>query len=227
MDDQKNNRSKLEKHKSIFFKAGLSISMVLVLLAFEYKVAERTSIELPPQMEVYVDDEMIDITIPKPPDPLPAPDTQEFTIVPDDALDEDHDFTIDVDLTGDVAIEDFTPVDFRKEEELIDEQEIFINPEIMPEFPGGITALYEYMANNLRYPVAAKEAGIQGRVFVSFVIEKDGSVTNVQVMRGIGGGCDEEAARVIQNLPRWRPGQMGTRPVRVSYSIPVFFKLQK
>lgn len=227
MDAQTNWRNKLEKNKGIFFKTGLSISMILVLLAFEYKVSERSITDLPPQMDVYIDDEMIEITIPEPPAPPPAPDMQEITIVPDNELDEDYEFQIDVDLTGDVAIDDFSPVKFVKEEDLIDEKEVFVSPEIMPEFPGGIKALYEHLANNLRYPSAARETGIQGRVYVSFVIEKDGSVSNVKVMRGIGGGCDQEAVRVIESLPRWHPGQMGTRPVRVSYSLPVFFKLQK
>ena len=84
----------------------------------------------------------------------------------------------------------------------------------------------EYVAKNIKYPQIARETGIQGRVFVSFVVEPDGSISNVKLLRGIGGGCDEEAMRVIKSLPKWKPGKQRGKAVRVSYQIPVFFKLQ-
>ena len=95
----------------------------------------------------------------------------------------------------------------------------------MPDFPGGAEALLKFVAGEVKYPEKAKEEGISGRVFVSFVIEKDGSVSNVKVVRGIGGGCDEEAARVISAMPKWKPGKQKGEPVRVSYQIPINFKL--
>ena len=97
--------------------------------------------------------------------------------------------------------------------------------EEMPEFPGGLEALMDYVGRNVKYPEEAKDKEIQGRVFVSFVIEKDGSVNEVKVLRGIGGGCDEEAVRVIKAMPKWTPGKMKGQPVRVSYQIPINFKL--
>ena len=97
--------------------------------------------------------------------------------------------------------------------------------EEMPQFPGGETKLMEYIAKNLTYPQEARDKGIDGRVFVAMVIEKDGSVSNVKVLRGIGGGCDEEAVRVISALPKWKPGKMKGEPVPVSYQIPINFKL--
>ena len=97
--------------------------------------------------------------------------------------------------------------------------------EIMPEFPGGSAALMKYLSENIKYPEAAKEKEIQGRVFVQFVIEKDGSVTDVGVLRSIGGGCDEEAVRVIKGMPKWKPGIQKGKAVRVHYNIPIVFKL--
>ena len=98
--------------------------------------------------------------------------------------------------------------------------------EMEPEFPGGMDALYKYLAENIKYPEQAKAEKIQGRVAVTFVIEKDGSVTNAKVVRGIGGGCDEEALRVVNAMPKWTPGRMSDEPVRVNYVLPITFKLQ-
>ena len=103
---------------------------------------------------------------------------------------------------------------------------VFTIAEVMPEFPGGSAKMSEYLSQNIVYPVEAQKAGIQGKVFVSFVIEKDGSVSNVEVMRGIGSGCDEEAVRVVKAMPKLKPGTQRGKPVRVSYNLPVVFKLQ-
>ena len=97
--------------------------------------------------------------------------------------------------------------------------------EQMPKFPGGESALMEYVSKNVAYPEEAKEKEIQGRVFIGFVVEKDGSIGEVKVLRGIGGGCDEEAVRVIKGMPKWKPGMQKGKPVRVSYQIPIMFKL--
>ncbi|MEN8225218.1 MAG: energy transducer TonB, partial [Bacteroidota bacterium] len=86
--------------------------------------------------------------------------------------------------------------------------------------------LYAYLGNNIKYPVMAKESGIQGKVYVTFVVETDGSITDVKVLRGIGGGCDEEAIRVVSTMPKWKPGKQRGKPVRVQYNLPVRFTLQ-
>ncbi|MBR0177034.1 MAG: M56 family metallopeptidase [Bacteroidales bacterium] len=99
--------------------------------------------------------------------------------------------------------------------------------EEMPQFPSGETKMMEYIAKNINYPQEARDKGIEGRVFIGMVIEKDGSVSNVRVLRGIGGCCDEEAVRVISSMPKWKPGKVGGEPVPVSYMLPVNFKLQE
>ncbi|RVU01833.1 energy transducer TonB [Mucilaginibacter limnophilus] len=106
-----------------------------------------------------------------------------------------------------------------------DPNQIFTAVENQPDFPGGMQAFYKYLGNNIRYPAVARENNVQGRVFVTFVVEKDGSLTDIKVMRGIGSGCDEEAVRVLKKSPKWKPGIQNGRPVRVQYSVPIAFNL--
>ena len=103
--------------------------------------------------------------------------------------------------------------------------EIFNIVEKMPTYPGGSDKLMEYISENIKYPIEAREKGVQGRVVVGFVVEHDGSASNVKILRGIGSGCDEEALRVISSMPKWEPGKQRGKTVRVSYYLPVYFKL--
>ena len=102
----------------------------------------------------------------------------------------------------------------------------FIVVEQMPEFPGGEEALYQFLGSNLSYPDTAKEQNITGKVIVSFVVEKDGRITNAKVIKDIGGGCGEEALRVVNKMPRWKPGKQKGKPVRVQFSLPFVFNLE-
>ena len=111
------------------------------------------------------------------------------------------------------------------EQQLSDSMYDFELLDTEPEFEGGVEGLYKYLAENIHYPEQAKAEGIQGRVFVTFVIEADGSVGDAKVMRGIGGGCDEEALRVVEAMPKWKPGTVGGKSVRVQYNLPVSYKL--
>jgi protein TonB len=97
--------------------------------------------------------------------------------------------------------------------------------EVKPQYPGGDKAMYEFLGKNMKYPERAKEVNISGKVYISFVIDEFGSISQVSVLRGIGGGCDEEAARVIKKMPRWSPGKQGGHPVKVRYQIPIEFVL--
>lgn len=121
----------------------------------------------------------------------------------------------DVDLSG---LEDGSG-------DVIGEEQVFLAVEQPPEFPGGESALIEYIGKNTKYPAIARENNIEGRVFISFVVEKDGNISDVKVVRRIGGGCDEEAERVIKSLPKFTPGKQNGRPVRVQFNVPVNFKL--
>ena len=104
--------------------------------------------------------------------------------------------------------------------------DVFLSVEENPEFPGGPAKLLEYIQKNLEYPEAARENEIQGRVFVGFIVEEDGSVSNVKILRGIGYGCDEEAIRLVNSLPKFKPGKQRGKPIRVYYTLPIVFKLK-
>jgi protein TonB len=107
-----------------------------------------------------------------------------------------------------------------------EEQKVFDYAEQMPSFPGGQGALNEYLSKTIRYPVAAEENGIQGRVIVQFVVEKDGSITDVRVVRSVDPSLDKEAVRVAKSMPRWIPGKQNGSAVRVKFTLPVSFRLQ-
>ena len=98
--------------------------------------------------------------------------------------------------------------------------------QVDPEFPGGIVALYDYLCRNVSYPAEAREQGISGKVFVSFAVERDGSVADVKIQKDIGGGCGEAVVEAVKNMPRWMPGRIGGKPVRMGFTLPVSFSLE-
>jgi periplasmic protein TonB len=215
-----------DKTKGIFFKAGLCISMALVLAAFQYKAFDRVVITPGFETIGLIDDILIPVTFPKPPDPPPLPESRELITAPDELVTDEPDMVVNTEAHSDTYIWDVSPGDFTKPEPEIDDNFIFERPEVLPEFPGGLAALYQYLGKNIKYPRQAQELHIQGTVFISFVVERDGRVTQINLLRGIGGGCDEEAIRVVQNMPPWSPGKMGTQTVRASFTLPVRFLLQ-
>ena len=210
----------------MFMQIGMIISLLIAWMAFEHKSYDKREID--PSLinrEVVIDEEMVEITKQEEqkPQPVEVPkQTTQLEIVNDDV--ETEDLNINADVQQDEVIEEYVAPEVVEEE--VVEQEIFQIVEEMPSFPGGEGKLMEYVAKNIKYPQIARETGIQGRVFVGFVVEPDGSISNVKLLRGIGGGCDEEAMRVIKSLPKWKPGKQRGKAVRVSYQIPVFFKLQ-
>jgi protein TonB len=107
------------------------------------------------------------------------------------------------------------------------DDEVFVVVEEQAEFPGGLDSMYAYIQKNLKYPEKAKAEGIEGRVFVSFIIEKDGSISNVKILRGIGGGCEEAVVEMIKNMPKWKPGKQRGKPVRFQFTLPIKFELPK
>jgi Ca-activated chloride channel homolog len=122
------------------------------------------------------------------------------------------------------AVEEVQYVAGIKVEE-VKEKEAFVVVETMPEFPGGPKALENYLKINLKYPEAAKNAGIKGTVFVTFVVERDGTLSDIRVLRGIGSGCDEEVIRLVKNMPKWKPGKQRGKAVKVRMNLPVEFTI--
>lgn len=148
-----------------------------------------------------------------------AEDMEEFTKRYSDV----NSFKIETDSLGNVFL-------VQKEEEtpksLDTDADVFFIVEDMPEFPGGEMALRKYIANNIKYPEAAQDNGIQGKVYVTFVVSKDGSVANAKIARGVDPALDKEALRVVNSLPKWTPGKQREENVNVSYTVPINFALQ-
>jgi protein TonB len=227
MEIKKSPKADLESKKLTFALIGLVVTLFIVWRVFEYKSYDQQTFDDLQQTVEVIEEEMVEITKqeqPKIQPPAPKPQVTQIQIVEDDV--EVEDVEIDAEVDQDEVIEEyeFTPPEIEEEE--IVEAEIFKVVEEMPEFPGGAAKMMEFIQKNIKYPMIARESDIQGRVFVNFVVEPDGSITNVTVMRGIGGGCDEEALRVVQSMPNWKPGKQRGSAVRCSFTVPIIFKLQ-
>ncbi len=228
MELKKNPKVNLEKKKTLFMEIGLVISLALILIAFEWKSSEGIQTDFAQMDETVMEEEMIPITQPEevkpPPPPQPVQVVDVINIVDDDVDIEDDMDIFDTEFTEDAAVQ---IVEFSDEEEEVEEEEIFVIVEDMPGFGGGDSNKFrEYIQKNLKYPDIAAENGIQGRVFVAFVVEPDGSVSNVRVVRGVDPALDREAVRVVESSPKWTPGKQRGKPVRVSFTFPIIFVLQ-
>ena len=226
MEEKKSPKANLENKKLMFMQIGMIVSLLVAWLAFEHKSYDKREIDpsLLRQTEV-LDEEMVEITKQEEPKPQPVEmpkQTTQLEIVQDDV--EVEDIEINAEVEQNEVIEEYVAPEVVEDE--VVEQEIFKIVEEMPSYPGGEAKLMEFVAKNIKYPQIARETGIQGRVFVNFVVEPDGSVSNVSVLRGIGGGCDEEAMRVVKSMPKWKPGKQRGKAVRVQYMLPVNFRLQ-
>jgi protein TonB len=224
MEQKKSDKANLETKRMVFMEIGFILALALVFVAFEYKSYDKVEYTNVERMVDDTPEEIIPITEQKvkPPPPKPPPQVTIINVVEDDVEVED-DIEIDIDFDEDEEMDTF---EFVVEDEEIEEEQIFLVVENMPEFPGGEASMYKFIGKNIEYPRMAKESGISGRVFVTFVVERDGSVTDVQILRGIGGGCDEEAVRVIKKMPKWSAGKQRGKPVRVQYRMPIKFTLQ-
>lgn len=227
MDLKKSPKADLESKKVIFTEIGLVIGLSIMLVAFEWKSYDKNIVAVASRQVENIAEEIIPITEQKikPPPPAPVQQVVKINIVEDD-VEVDDNLEIDAEADQNTEVEEYIAPVKQDDEESAEEAQIFMVVESMPEFPGGESALYKFLGENIKYPQMAKESGIQGRVFVTFVVEKNGSVTDVRVLRGIGGGCDEEAIRVVQNMPKWTPGKQRGKSVRVQYNLPVKFTLQ-
>jgi len=223
MELKKSPEADNDKKRSFFFFIGLIFALSFVLVAFEWKVFERSTMDLGGLNLQIEEEEMIPITQQEiPPPPPPPPQTQVIEIVEDDEEIEEELEIEDTEVDEETVVE---IVEFEEEEEVA-EPEIFSIVEDMPSFPGGEEKLFKYLSEETKYPQMAKDAGIQGVVFVTFVVMENGSIQNVKVVRGIGGGCDEEAVRVVKKMPKWKPGKQRGKPVRVQYNLPIRFILR-
>ena len=227
MEIKKSPKADLQNRKGLFLEIGLIISLLIVVAAFKYAPKEYR-IEAVEQDVVIVEEEIVEITRNelKP----PAPPQKVEIKVYNDILDI---VTNDTEVKTDISFEEFVDgldMDVNyvvMEEEEIEEDTPIIKAEKMPTFQGGdLMKFREWVQKRLRYPQIAQENGISGRVTLTFVIETDGTLTNIEVMQSPDRSLSEEAIRVLNTSPKWEPGKQRNQPVRVRFTLPVAFQIR-
>ncbi len=225
MQVKKSEKASLENDKIIYVLMGLVFVLSLCYVALEWTEREVTKYEVTDTEFLFEEEVEIQQTSQETPPPPPPPAVQEVEVlnVVEDNVETE---TIEVSTEeNETEVVIAAPVEAPVEEE--EEEVVFVVVESMPEFPGGQQALFKYLSENVKYPVIAQENGIQGRVICQFVVNRDGSIVDVEVVRSGGdASLDKEAVRVIKSMPKWKPGKQRGKAVRVKYTLPVNFKLQ-
>ena len=225
MQVKKSEKASLEKDKIVYVLMGLVFVLSLCYVALEWTEREVTKYDVTDTEFLFEEEVEIQQTSQETPPPPPPPAVQEvevLNVVEDNVETESIEVNTEETETEVVIA---APVEAPVEEE--EEEVVFVVVESMPEFPGGQQALFKYLSENVKYPVIAQENGIQGRVICQFVVNKDGSIVDVEVVRSGGdASLDKEAVRVIKSMPKWKPGKQRGKAVRVKYTVPVNFKLQ-
>ena len=225
MKIKKTRKANLENKRTIFFEVGIIVTLAFVLLAFEWTTVRSDRNDWTDWRGAGIEEDMAEITnhkVKKP--PMPVPKITPIIVPVSDDVEIEEEIEIDAGNTdGDYNNPyQYNPDILEIEKE---EDEIYTIPQNNPEFPGGEGALFQYLAKNLKYTHAAKEIGIQGRLLLSFVVWKDGTIRDIKVERGLGAGLDEEAIRVVRSMPNWIPGIQDGKKVNVKFHMPVLFKL--
>lgn len=212
-----------ENTKYVITWLSFCLSIAAITYVFEWKTFDQGSlVQLTSLADSFED--LIDVPITQQPPPPPPAVQQPIIIeVPDEEeIEEDIIVDLDINMNEDDIIEEIVVFDAPEEEVA----EVIHNiVEEMPSPEGGLSAFYKYLSKNLNYPAQARRMGIEGRVFMIFVVERDGSLTDISVLKGIGAGCDEESLRVLENAPKWNPGKQRGNPVRCRFNFPIVFKL--
>lgn len=223
VENKKNPKADLTRTTGLFLNVGLVISLLLVIFAFEKKVWDDGSqVNLSAQAADFED--LMDIPqTQQPPPPPPKKVQPEIIEVPDEEeIEEEIEIDLDVEMTEETVIEEVVFEEAPEEEEA---DQIFTIVEDQPAPNGGMSAFYQFVQKKLKYPAQARRMGIEGKVFVQFVVDKEGNLTEVKAVKGIGAGCDLEAERVIRSAPKWKPGKQRGRAVKVRMILPITFKL--
>jgi len=227
MEIKKSEHADLERGKGTSLLIGFVIALGVMFVALEWTQREvEDNSELYTARDVSLNEEMIPITLPEkktvPPPPAAVTKAEIIEIVEDDADIEEDIMASTEDNVEWVDIDEYDVVTVEPEPE---EEEIFMVVEDQPEFPGGTAALLEYLRKNIKYPAICRENNIQGRVLVTFIVNKDGAIVEPEVVKSVNPSLDKEALRVISTMPNWKPGSQRGKPVRVKYTVPVNFRL--
>ena len=223
MELKKNPKLELAKYSALFFNIGLAVAIGLVLIVFEWETVESTS-EVKLESSVGSFEEILDVKLTYQ-EPPPPPKIQAIKIieVPDDEeIEESIVIDLDIEMDEEAVIQELV-VEDAPAEEVVDE--VFSIVEVMPSFPGGNAEFYEYISKNLKYPKKALKANVEGKVVVRFVVDESGDISDIEILKGIGFDCDEEAIRVLQSSPDWNPGQQRGRNVKVRVMVPLTFDI--
>jgi len=230
MKTKKSPKADLENKRVLFIEIGLVIALSIVLGAFEYKTYDRNVSMITADIQQIIEEEQIPITMETPPPPPEAPKTPVLSdaieIVDDDIVIEE-DIFIETEDDASFAVEIRDYIEY-EEEEAVEEEEIPLAiVEEKPSFMGGDENTFtKWVHERIIYPEVAKENGVQGRVVLTFIVDADGYVKNVTVLRGVDPSIDKEAVRVVSSSPRWKPGGQRDRNVRVRYNFPLNFQLR-
>lgn len=212
--DRKKPKADLRKYYTVFMELGLVVVLLIFIVAMKVDFAsEKQKVDLIDEQEVVKMEDVIQTKQKETPPPPPRP--QVPVEVPNDEIIEDQNLDISADINMD------EPLQMPEEPPSDDEEDFFVAVENMPVLKGGLGGLQR----KITYPDMARKAGIEGRVIIQFIVNENGKVENPRVMRGIGGGCDEEALRVVKKA-EFQPGMQRGEPVRVQYSLPITFRLQ-
>lgn len=232
MKPKKSAKADLENYRSLFLQSGLVVALLLCIFLIQYKTYEKQAKDLG-EVEVDVEDEVVPITQrqTKPPPPPPPPPPEVIEVVEDDVELDDE---LEIESSETDMMEEVEPIEMEQEQS--SEVLNFAVVESVPVFPGCEDAsdkkqcfnqqIMKYVGRNFEFPEMAKQMGIQGRVYVSFIVEKDGDFSNIEVVRGVDPMIDKEAIRVVKSMPKVTPAKQRGRPVRMSFTLPINAKLQ-
>lgn len=228
MEIKKDPRVDLKTRRKTYWLTGLTGILAILFIAFEWTNVTQNSVRNHLDLDDIIIDEDFPIIVQQntPPPPPPMPDIiEELKVVENDKDVELFEIeSIEADANTEIQV--FSQVEEAPTiEEFADPNELFVIVEQQPEFPGGMNALMAYLAKSIRYPAFEAENGIQGRVTLSFVVERDGNISDIQEMRSPSEGLTKEARRVVQNMPKWQPGKQRGKAVRVKFMLPITFRL--
>lgn len=201
---------------------GLVLSLVIVYFLINYRATNALAADLGQVQVEDIEDEIIPITQQNtpPPPPPPPPQAPEVIEIVEDEEEIEEEIEINTEADAETVVEVF------EQEEEVEEDEVFAIVEKMPTFPGGEEKMYKYLQNTIKYPPIAQENGIQGTVYLNFVVGKDGKIRDIKVLRGVDKLLDAEAIRVVKKMPPWKAGKQRGKAVSVTYNLPIKFTLR-
>jgi len=224
MEVKKYPKADLGRLEGLIYSISLLVVMIFVITAFEWRQYDQGLVDLTGKS---ITDFETTIEVPPTeilPPPPPQVNTQPRIIeVPDDQIDEEIQINLDVEISETSRVQEIVIRDIPIIEEVVEEIFVVVEQPVTPK--NGLDGFYKYVGNEMHYPAQARRMNIEGRVFVEFIINRDGSLTDVKVIKGIGAGCDEEAIRVLENAPPWNPAKQRGKTVRQRMVIPIIFKI--